>query len=546
MKTRGLYLIAIIFLAFFLRFGKINTLPPSLFSDEVDAGYQALIFNQKHTDYFGNKVPIHFHSFSDWRTSLQIYSISIFQKITKNPEISVRLPSAFFGVISVIVVYLITQSLIPALLLTISPWAIHYSRTGFEVSGMLLVIFLGIYFWQKYLKTSKGAFLYFSALFFCLSPYFYSTAKLFLPIVFILIFSIWKKNIINIGLKRVFSVIIFCFLVLSPLLIDTLAGRSGFRFSYISIFSEPHREQVVDSLRYEDILIDHPGEIGVKTPLFSYILHNKYQLSAKKFFRNYVSSFSTDFLILKGDGNVRHGFGGHGLIYFIDYFLIFVGIITIFKTKKINKLSTLFLGLLLTAPIPFALTRDSSSAHATRLILMLPSLVYFSYLGINYLRQKNHFFFYFLLTIYLFSLINFGDYYYHHYPQQSARQWHTGMKEAVVASNSFSDKPLVFSSTYEPFLPFFLFYKPYNLYSPSVTTNLAEINNSSFSGQILDNKYYFGRINWSNLSELPQNAVFIVPKSEYDGQVDVNFSDKQIIKKQYINQEEFYLLTDNE
>lgn len=546
MKTRVLYLIVIIFLAFFLRFGKISTLPPSLFSDEVDAGYQALVFNQNQTDYFGNKVPVHFHSFSDWRTSLQIYSISIFQKITKNPELSVRLPSAFFGVMSVIVIYLITQSLIPALLLTISPWAIHYSRTGFEVSGMLLVIFLGIYFWQKYLKTNRGAFLYFSALSFCLSPYYYSTAKLFLPILFILIFSIWKKNIVNIGFKRVFSVIIFCFLVLSPLLIDTLAGRSGFRFSYISIFSEPHREQIVDSLRYEDILIDHPGEIGVKTPPFSHILHNKYQLSAKKFFRNYISSFSTDFLIVKGDGNVRHGFGGHGLIYFIDYFLIFIGIINTFKIKQINKLSLLFLGLLLTAPIPFALTRDSDSAHATRLILMLPSLIYFSYLGINYLRQKNHFFFYFLLTVYLFSLINFGDYYYYHYPQQSARQWHTGMKEAVITSNSFSDRPLVFSNTYEPFLPFFLFYKPYNLHSPSIAENLAEINNPSFSGQILDNKYYFGRINWSNLSELPPNSIYIVPKSEYDSQANVNFSDKQIIKKQYINQEEFYLLTNNE
>jgi len=544
METRRLYLILIISLAIFLRIGKINTFPPSLFSDEVDAGYQAMTFNKNHTDYFGNKFPIHFHSFSDWRTSLQIYSVSIFQKITNNPEISVRLPSAFFGILSVIVIYLLTKSLIPTLLFAISPWAIHYSRTGFEVSGMIFVILFGIYFWQKFLRTNRYLYIVSSSLFFCLSPYFYSTAKLFLPILAILMFLIWQKEIKKIGPKKTILTILFCFLILSPLIIDTLSGRAGFRFSYISIFTEPHREQVVDSLRYQDILQSHPGEIGVKTPFLSYIFHNKYQLSIKRFISNYISAFSTDFLVIKGDSNPRHGFGDHGLIYFIDYFLIFTGIF--FGLKSKNKLSVFFLGLLLTSPIPYALTRDSNSPHATRLILMLPSIIYFSYLGINYFRSLNRRLFYPLLILFFLSFVNFGHYYYYHYPEDSARYWHTGMKEAILASNSYLNAPIVFSDSYEPFLPFFLFYKPYNLHSPSVSDNLKEINNTSFSGQILDNKYYFGQINWSNLSELPSNTVFVIPKSEYENQNQKTFTNKQIIKKKYINQEEFYLLTNNE
>ncbi|MFA5828030.1 MAG: glycosyltransferase family 39 protein [Candidatus Shapirobacteria bacterium] len=544
METRRLYLIFIIVLASFLRFGKLTSLPPSLFSDEVDAGYQALTFTQKQTDYFGNKFPTHFHSFSDWRTSLQIYSISIFQNITKNHEISVRLPSAFFGIFSVFVLYLITKSLIPTLLLAISPWAIHYSRTGFEVSGMVLVILLGIYFWQQFLKTNKYVFIFLSAFSFCLSPYYYSTAKLFLPILAILIFLIWKKEIMRIGVKKLFPVVCFCLLILSPLISDTVSGRSGFRFSYISIFTQPHREQVVDSLRYQDILMDHPNQIGVKTPLLSYVFHNKLQIPAKRFMENYISSFSTEFLIIRGDANSRHGFGGHGLIYLIDYFLILIGIFATFIPK--NKLSLLFLGLLLTSPIPYALTRDSNSPHATRLILMLPSIIYFTYLGINHLRSQNRHVFYLLLTLYLLSLINFGHYYYYHYPQDSARYWHTGMKEAILASNFYWDNPIVFSDSYEPFLPFFLFYKPHELDSTSLTTNLVEINNPSFSGQSLDNTYYFGHINWSNLSQFPSNSVFVVPKSEYDGQNIQNTVIKQVINKRYLNQEEFYLITFNQ
>ena len=152
--------------------------------------------------------------------------------------------------------------------------------------------------------------------------------------------------------------------MLSPMLVDTLRGHAGFRFSYISIFTEPHRGQITDTLRYQDILLSHPNEIGVKTPFLSFIFHNKYQLILEKFTKNFLSSFSTNFLFLRGDENLRQGFGNHGLLYIIDFFLIFIGIILHFK--KPTKLGVFFLFFLLLSPIPFALTRDSASPHATR------------------------------------------------------------------------------------------------------------------------------------------------------------------------------------
>lgn len=165
MKIKVFTLIAIIFLSGFVRIYHLNILPPSLFYDEIDAGYQAQNFNQNKTDYYGNKFPIHFHSFGDFRTSLYIYSISLIKKIIPDLDVSIRLPSAIFGVLSVFIIYLITKSLIPSFLVAISPWAIHYSRIGFEASGMLLFIFLGIYFWQKFLKKSNTYNLYLSIFF---------------------------------------------------------------------------------------------------------------------------------------------------------------------------------------------------------------------------------------------------------------------------------------------------------------------------------------------------------------------------------------------
>jgi hypothetical protein len=540
MKLKQLSLIFILIFAGFIRLYKISTLPPALFYDEIDAGYQAMIFNQNQTDYYGNKFPVHFHSFGDFRTSLQIYSVAFFQKFSSNPDLTARLPSAVYGILSVLILYLITKSIIPAFLLTISPWAIHYSRIGFEVSGMLLFVLLGIYFWQKFFQNNKMKNLYFSALFFCLSPYFYSTAKLFIAFIALLLIIIWHQSI---NFKKLIFPTLFALLLLSPLAVDTIRGKSGYRFSYISIFTMPHREQVVDTLRYQDAATDHPNQIGLSTTLSSKIFHNKYQLVLKRFISNYVSSFSSDFLFLKGDANVRHGFGGHGLLYLVDFIFISLGLFFYFSLDKKNKLSTLFFWLIILSPIPYALTRDSDFTHATRLILMLPSIIYFAYLGIKFLQSKFPKSVVFVSFIYLLSFLNFWHYYYYHYPQESARAWNVGMKEAVLAINDYPENILVFSDDYISFVSFFLYYHPYKLNpNDSLENHLKPIDNDSIAGQVLDDKYFFGHINWTDLSHFPKNSLFVLPVSEYNVHNFPSFPIEKEITKRYESQEAFYLI----
>ncbi|MFA6007179.1 MAG: glycosyltransferase family 39 protein [Candidatus Shapirobacteria bacterium] len=544
MKIKNFILVLIILFAGFVRLYKITTLPPSLYYDEVDAGYQAMIFNQNQTDYYGNKFPIHFHSFGDFRTSLQIYSIALTQKLTHNLDLSVRLPSAVFGILSVIVLFLITESLIPSFLLAVSPWAIHYSRIGFEVSGMLLCLLLGIYFWQKYIRNNKkNIYLYLSALFYCLSPYFYSTAKLFIVIIALLMAIIWRQTILKLGIKKLILPLIFATLLLVPMAKDTINGKAGYRFSYIGILTIPHREQAVDTLRYQDASIDHPNEIGIRTTLISSLLHNKYQQIAEKFVSNYITSFSSNFLFLEGDNNARHGFGGHGLLYLIDLIFFSIGLFSYFSKNPKNKLSALFFWLFLFSPIPYALTRDSIGPHATRLILMLPSIIYFCYLGIKYILSKYPKSIYLIVLLYGLSFLNFWHYYYYHYPQESAAVWNTGMKEAVIDTNIYPNDDLVFSDSYLSFVSFFLFYHPYTFNSQdSLSNHLSQISNSSFSGQVIDNKYFFGHVNWTNLSNFPHDTVYIIPASEYK----INsFPGYQIIKhidKKYETQEGFYII----
>lgn len=534
----------ILILAGITRLYHLNTLPPSLYYDEIDSGYQAQTFNQNQTDYYGNQFPIHFHSFGDFRTSLNIYATVLIQKIIPDPDISVRLPSAIFGILSVLVIYSITGSLIPSFLLAISPWAIHYSRIGFEASGMILFLLLGIYFWQKFIKKSKIFSLYLSLLFFCLSPYFYSTAKLFLIFIATIIFFLTYKQIFSLGIKKIAPLILFSVILLLPMAWDTVHGKAGFRFQYISIFTQPHREQIVDALRFEDATIDHPNQIGIKTNFLSKLFHNKYQLVSDRFAKNYFSAFSTTFLLLNGDSNIRHGFGGnYGLLYFLDLILFLLGVFSFFSTKKKSKLSYLFFWLFLLSPIPSSLTRDTDSPHATRLILMLPSIIYFTYLGVQYCHQKISWSRYLIIPLYLISFLNFWHYYNYHYPNQSAMEWDTGMKETVLATQEYSSTPIVFSDNYISFVSFFLYYFPYHLpQNDSIQNHLINSSNESFSGQLLDNQFYFGKINWSNLSKFPANTIFVVPKSEYKLHSSDTFEILKTIPKKYTNQEEFYII----
>lgn len=547
MKIRYLILFLIILFSAFIRLYKITSLPPALYYDEVDAGYQAMVFNHNLTDYYGNKFPSHFHSFGDYRTSLHIYSIALVQRLTNNLDLSVRLPPAIFGILSILIMFLITKSLISSFLLAISPWAIHYSRIGFEVSGMILFILLGIYFWQNFLKKQAIKYIYLTITFFGLSVYFYSTAKLFIIIIAILIAVIWRNTIMKIGIKALILPLIFSLLVFSPMIIDTFNGKAGFRFSYISIFTIPHREQVVDTLRYQDATTDHPNQIGISTTLVSSIFHNKYQLIFQRFVENYISSFSSEFLFLKGDNNARHGFGNHGLLYLIDFIFICIGLFSYFFSKTKNKLSTFFFWVLIFSPIPYSLTRDTESPHATRLILMLPSVIYFSYLGIKFIQQKFRYSILLIFLIYCISFFTFWHYYYYHYPQESARSWNSGMKEAVIATNIYPDNTLVFSDNASSFVSFFLLYHPYILYPQnSLTTHLRQLTNPSFSGQEIDNKYYFGHIDWTNLSNFPSNTIYIIPSSEYTENSFKLFQKINYINRKYLDQEGFYLLKLNE
>lgn len=573
MKNKPLFfkisLAILLVFSLFLYLYKNTTIPPSLYSDEADISYQAFIFNKYHTDYYGNKFPIHFHSYSDWQPSFFIYSVALTQKIIGHTDSSVRIPAAVFGVLTVLVFCLIIKlllnsniwSIIGGFLLTISPWLFHYSRTGFAVTNMLSLTLLGIYFWIKFIKNNQVKNLFISIISFSLLTYSYSTAKLHLIFIFLTLYLIWFKTINKISLKNKLITIFLVILICLPIFLDTLKGRAGYRFSYINIFSDPTISKTVDYFRQEDSAMVYGPQIGLKPLFISKIFYNKPVQCLEMFTKNYFSSFSTDFLFLRGDGNLRQGIQTVGNLLFPDFFLIIIGISIVFVKKSSNsKFYLFFLINLILSPIPFALTRDSLYPHATRLILMLPFLIFFSILGLKQIFEitKSKFLIAFILFLYVICFGRFIHQYYFHYPNISARDWHYGMKQAIIKVQNKNYQKIYFINSYEPFTPFFLNYIEYLPLKQNISPALSLVseNNQFFTGMQADNKYYLGNIEWSVLfNNPPSNALFIIPNQDLiraqnslndynkNHQDKINFNQIDKVSKKYTEQEEFYLVT---
>jgi len=188
----------IVFISAFLRLYDIHKLPNGLHWDEQDSGYQAYSLLKTGKDYFGNSLPLFPHSLADFRTPVFIYSSIPFVKLLGLTPLSVRLPSAISGVLSVILIYYFANllfdawdlriGLLASLTLALSPWHVLYGRQSVECNIMLPYLLLSLITFYKGLKNHNWFIL--SGLFFALTTATYSPAKFFSPAILLTLFII--------------------------------------------------------------------------------------------------------------------------------------------------------------------------------------------------------------------------------------------------------------------------------------------------------------------------------------------------------------------
>ncbi|MGB9706531.1 MAG: ArnT family glycosyltransferase [Microgenomates group bacterium] len=506
-KANLVALILILGWAFFLRVWRVGEIPPGLFGDEVDTGYQAYSILKTGKDYFGNRFPVHFQSFGDWRVPLYIYFETIFVAIFGLRELAVRLPAVILGCLGILVVYFLTKkitnnekvSLISSFLLAISPWYFHINRVGLEVNFLPILFPLGLLLFWKGLETRNIWFLFGAGIFWGLTPYAYSTPKLFLPLILVVLLGIWRKEIFKVK-KQASIFLLILFVILLPMGVELFRGTSQARFLGISIFNN---SETAERVRIARENCDYPGTI-------ERILHNKVYFWFDDFVKNYLLAISPSFLFGNGDPNPRHSIGGRGEMYLWELPFLLIGIImaSLKAVKEKNKLFQFALFWLILAPTPAALTLNGGN-HALRLFLFLPWLQILTALGVNefftYLKsvKLKILFSVFLGVIILISSFYYFHHYFVHYPKISGRWWNYGYKEIFDYINKVEDKyqKIYISPSWEPPIVFVLFY---SRYSPSEAQKEMSISPLKIG------RYYFIKPDL-NISLDPQALYVLTP-----------------------------------
>ncbi|MCL5017513.1 MAG: glycosyltransferase family 39 protein [Patescibacteria group bacterium] len=265
------FLIAILIIASFFRLYNLsgqNATPPGLYPDEAMNGNNAIEAMQT-----GNfKV---FYPENNGREGLFMDIQAPFIAIFGNTPFSLRLPSAIFGILTVLGIYFFaaelfanqTIGLLASFFTAISFWHINFSRIGFRAISAPFFLVWGLYFLllcfrksfkeKTPLKEHHTAWLLaaLSGIVYGLGFYTYIAYRA-TPLLVLVVFAIWyflnrenKKKILEV--LGVFT--LFTFIVAAPLGIYFLHNSQDFlgRTSQISIFSaaSPIKELGINILK---------------------------------------------------------------------------------------------------------------------------------------------------------------------------------------------------------------------------------------------------------------------------------------------------------
>jgi len=248
MRHQKLLLIGIILLASILRLYSLGSAPVSLFGDEVDAGYNAFSLLKTGKDYNGNPWPIYSESLGDFRPTAYMYTLIPGIVLFGLNNFSVRIIPALLGIINIYLIYLLIKQaislvkknqlpfiirfnfpLLTALLLTITPWHIHFSRVAIEQTLYLTLLLLGTYAILKTLHHPNWGII--AGCFFALATYTYHAAKLFSPLLFFTLILVYRQPLFKLPKKQLLLGGLTFVLILVPLISDFFYGSGQNRFN---------------------------------------------------------------------------------------------------------------------------------------------------------------------------------------------------------------------------------------------------------------------------------------------------------------------------
>lgn len=384
-KTTNLFLLIVLILAGILRIWKIDLAPPGALVDEASFGYNAYAILKTGKDEWGEKFPLTFKSFGDYKPPGYVYLTVPFVKLFGLNLFSTRILSSISGVMTIFIVYLLITLLtkknhlavITSFILAISPWHIYMSRMAWDSNIALMFLLTGLFLLLKAI-SGKISTLLLSSLLFSLALYSYAGYRLLTPlfILVVLIFLYIKKII---SFKKIVFFLFFIFVFSFPLIPEVLFKGALTRFNQVSIISQQDNTMVINEKRA------FCGMQGNKLLLkVCYLVWNKPLVISTNFLKKYITAFSYDFLFYPGDQALFLNNPEYGGLYFWLFPFFLLGLVTIFKNYRKISSQIIFL-ILLVSPIATAI---AGSPHYERVNLIFIPIIFICALGVDSTTQK--------------------------------------------------------------------------------------------------------------------------------------------------------------
>ncbi len=519
---KKIYLISILFLSLVLRIWLISSFPAGLNADEAALGYNAYSLMMTGKDEHGHSWPVNLESFGDFKPAGYTYLLIPFVKIFGLTEFAVRLPSAIFGVLGVLGIYLLVReltsenhALFSAFLLSISPWHLHFSRGAWETNVATTLITFGVYFFVLWLKNKRLSHFLLSTFVFVLSTYFYQSARLIAPALglgLVILFwkDFWKQ-------KKQFLIAAGCgLLLLLPLIVSIVRTDAASRFAGVGFLADEGPLNRARELR---------GQHDDSNSLVAKLLHFRQGEYALRLVRNYLDHFDGNFLFVNGDNIQRSKVPETGLFYLTDFVFLIIGVIYLLRTQHLAPSTRIIWLWLFIAPIAAAVTFQTP--HALRAHSMVIPMTIIISLGIfEVLKRWKLIGICVLGFVYLYQGARYLHEYYVHYPQTYPAAWEYGFKELVTYTESVKDKyqKIWVTDKYDQPYILFLFYSMYEPSKFQGNHKLTFRDKYNLSTVRDYDKYHFASVSWPDILKEKNTLIIASP-----GEVPENISTAKTI-----------------
>lgn len=412
-------LILILLVAVAARFYKLGVVPHGMTWDEAAIGYNGYAIATVHRDEWLEFMPVSFRSFGDYKAPLAIYVNGVSTYLFGMNLWAVRLPFAVIGVLSVAGMYILTRLLFfgeknthlmalgAAAVLAVSPWHLHFSRTGFE-SGIALfftiamtICVLAAHKIKNLSKLQRFILLACASAAAAMSVYTYHSSKIVVPLLWCVLWlqSVFDGTRKRASLQHFFSASFFVVVLCIPLLRDSIYG---------------HGLQRAGSLFFT-------SELGV-------VGH------VQLFVRNIYAHLDPAFLIGGATDSLRHGGGAWGVLFPTTAVLAIIGFLQYCTSKHTRKELALIVAWVGIGFLPAVL--GQTVPHANRALLALPALIVLAVYGLNSCVAKlqsttaKHICIALFVLSHSLMVTAYLNHYYTHFAAQSTEAFADGYIEA--------------------------------------------------------------------------------------------------------------------